>query len=137
LGGFSILNARPVRNKQLGGAKIKFVLTLAILGFGAYAAFEITPAYFANYQLQDMIKSEALFATSAIPHKSGDDVRADVWKKMKELGIQAKQEDIKVVTNGDNQGQAVSITVDYTVPVDLTVYKFTLDFHPHADSHSI
>jgi hypothetical protein len=131
------LSARPVRNKQLGGAKVKLVLTLAILGFGVYAAFEIAPAYFANYQLQDMIKSEALFATSAIPHKSGDDIRADVWKKIQELGIPAKQEDIKVVTNGDNQGQAVSISVDYSVPVDLTVYKFTLDFHSHSDSHSI
>jgi hypothetical protein len=52
---------------------------------------------------------------------------------VQELGIPAKPEAIKV-TGGD---QAVSITVDYTVPVDLTVYQFTLDFHPHADSHSI
>jgi hypothetical protein len=127
------LNARPVRNKQLGGAKIKFVVTLAILGFGAYSAYKIVPAYFANYQLQDMMKSEALFATSAYPRKTADDIHGDVWKKMQELGIQAKPEDIKV-TGGE---QAVTITVDYSVPVDLTVYKFTLDFHPHSDSHSI
>jgi hypothetical protein len=127
------LNARPVRNKQLGGAKTKFVVTLAILGFGAYSAYRIVPAYFANYQLQDMMKSEALFATSAYPRKTADDIHGDVWKKMQELGIQAKPEDIKV-TGGE---QAVTITVDYSVPVDLTVYKFTLDFHPHSDSHSI
>jgi hypothetical protein len=127
------LNARPGRNRQLGESKIKPILVLLVLAFAAYSAFKIVPAYFANYQLQDMIKSEALFATSAYPRKTADDIHSDVWKKVQELGIPAKPEAIKV-TGGD---QAVSITVDYTVPVDLTVYQFTLDFHPHADSHSI
>lgn len=127
------MNARPGRNRQLGESKIKPILVLLVLAFAAYSAFKIVPAYFANYQLQDMIKSEALFATSAYPRKTADDIHSDVWKKVQELGIPAKPEAIKV-TGGD---QAVSITVDYTVPVDLTVYQFTLDFHPHADSHSI
>ncbi len=127
------MNARLVRTKQLGGAKIKLVLTLAILGSMAYAGFKIIPAYFANYQLQDTITTEARFATATFPKKSPDDIRDDIWKKMQELDIPAKQEDIKV----NAQDQLVSITVDYTVPVDLKVYQFTLDFHPHADSHSI
>ncbi len=127
------MNVRPGRNRQLGESKIKPILVLLVLAFAAYSAFKIVPAYFANYQLQDMIKSEALFATSAYPRKTADDIHSDVWKKVQELGIPAKPEAIKV-TGGD---QAVSITVDYTVPVDLTVYQFTLDFHPHADSHSI
>ena len=127
------MNARPGRNRQLGESKIKPILVLLVLAFAAYSAFKIVPAYFANYQLQDMIKSEALFATSAYPRKTPDDIHSDVLKKVQELGIPAKPEAIKV-TGGD---QAVSITVDYTVPVDLTVYQFTLDFHSHADSHSI
>jgi hypothetical protein len=127
------LKARLVRDKQLGGAKINLVLTLVILGSMAYSGFKIVPAYFANYQLQDTLTSEARFATATYPKKTADDIRDDVWKKMQELGIQAKQEDIKV----NAQDQVVSIAVDYTVPVDLTVYQFTLDFHPHADSHSI
>lgn len=127
------MNARPVRNKQLGESKIKPILVLLILAFGAYAAFKITPVFFAEYQLNDMMKSEALFATSAYPRKTAGDIHGDVWKKVQELGIPAKPEDIKV-TGGD---QAVSISVDYTVSVDLTVYQFTHDFHLHADSHSI
>jgi hypothetical protein len=129
------LNARPVRNKQLGGGTIKFIVTMAILGFGAFSAYKIIPAYFANYQLQDMMKSEALFATSAIPRKTADDIHDDVWKKVQELGIPAKSEDIQVTAGTNNQ--AVSVALDYSVPVNLIVYQFTLDFHPHADSHSI
>ena len=127
------MNARAVRNKQLGESKIKPILVLLILAFGAYAAFKIAPVFFAEYQLNDMMKSEALFATSAYPRKTAGDIHGDVWKKVQELGIPAKPEDIKV-TGGD---QAVSISVDYTVSVDLTVYQFTHDFHLHADSHSI
>ncbi len=54
---------------------------------------------------------------------------------MQELGIPAKSEDIQVTAGTNNQ--AVSVALDYSVPVDLIVYQFTLDFHPHADSHSI
>jgi hypothetical protein len=57
------LNARPGRNRQLGESKIKPILVLLVLAFAVYSALKIVPAYFANYQLQDMIKSEALFAT--------------------------------------------------------------------------
>ena len=27
--------------------------------------------------------------------------------------------------------------LDYSVPIDLSVYQFTLQFHPHADNHTI
>lgn len=127
------MNARPGRNRQLGESKIKPILVLLILAFGVYTAFKILPSYFAEYQLNDMMKSEALFATSAYPRKTAADIHGDVWKKVQELGIPAKPEDIKV-TGGE---QAVSISVDYTVSVDLTVWQFTHDFHLHADSHSI
>jgi hypothetical protein len=62
-----------------------------------------------------------------------DDVRNDIFKKAQDLGIPAKKEDIQVsMDNG-----YVSISLDYSVPIDLAVYQFTLQFHPHADNHSI
>jgi hypothetical protein len=36
------------------------------------------------------------------------------------------------MTNG-----SVSISLDYSVPIDLIFYQFRLQFHPHADNHSI
>lgn len=131
------MNAKEVRNSQRGGGTLKFILTLLLLGVAIFVIYKIAPAYFANYQLEDMMKSEALFATSAIPRKTSDDIHADLWKKIQELGIPATQEQIKVTTNGDNQGSAVTMAVDYSVPVDLIVYKFSLDFHSHAASHSL
>jgi hypothetical protein len=30
-----------------------------------------------------------------------------------------------------------AISLDYSVPIDLQVYQFSLQFHDHADNHTI
>ena len=45
----------------------------------------------------------------------------------------AKRDDIKVVTNQST----IEISINYTVPIDLQVYQFNLNFHPHADNRTI
>ena len=118
---------------QRGGAKISFLLTILVLGGLGYTAFKVVPVYFANYQFQDAVETESRFALTGYPKKSLDDIRDDVWKKAQELDVPIKRDDIRVIVN---QGQ-VDIGVDYSVPIDLKVYQFTLQFHPHADNHTI
>lgn len=96
-----------------------------------FIAVKIVPVYFANYQLQDSIESEARFAIAN--RRSDDDIRDAVFKKIKELGVPARREDIKV----NNQQRLVEISLDYTVPIDLQVYQLTLQFHPHADNRTL
>ena len=104
-----------------------------VLGAMVFAAAKIVPVYFANYQFQDSIESESRFALTGYPKKSTDDVRNDIWLKAKDLGIPATKDAIRVgMENG-----SVDIGLDYSVPIDLSVYQFTLQFHPHADNHSI
>ena len=127
----SIVTSRRFRNLQRGGAGVKLFLTLALLGTMIFAGIKILPIYVNNYQMQDAIESEARFA---IGNRLGaKDIRDNVWKKVNEIGIPADQDSLKVTAN---QG-AVQISLDYSVPVDLLVYKFTLDFHDHADNRSI
>jgi hypothetical protein len=116
-----------------GGSRLNLLLTLAILGSLAFVAVKVVPPYFANYQFQDAIESESRFALTGYPKRSQDDVQDEVYKKAQDLGIPAKRDDIKVEM-GNGQ---VSISLDYSVPIDLSVYQFTLQFHPHADNHSI
>lgn len=127
------MKPQPVRNRQSGKGRIKSLVILVVLAAVIYAAVKIAPAYINNYQLQDSVTTEARFATSTYPKKSPEDIREDVWRKMQELGVPAKKEDIQV----NMQDQYVAISIDYVVPIDLSVYQFTLQFHPHADSHSI
>jgi len=122
---------QPDRSSERGGSKLNTVLTLLIVVFLIFSGIKIIPAFFSKYQLQDAIETEARFAI--VNHKGEDEIREDIWKKVQELEIPATKENIHVsVAQRD-----VAITVDYIVPVDLRVYQFNLDFHPHADNHTL
>jgi hypothetical protein len=127
----AILRAQHSRAQERGGSKLNLLITLLILGGTVFSAYKLVPPYFVNYQFQDSLESEARFAMAG--RKTEDDMRDDVWKKMQELGIPGKRDDIRIsVVEG-----VVQISLNYTVPIDLQVYQFNLQFHPHADNHSI
>jgi hypothetical protein len=113
--------------------KLNLIFTLAVLAMMLFAAVKIAPVYFANYQFQDSLESESRFALTGYPKKSADDVRDDIWKKAKELGIPADKDAIHVALDNGS----VDLGLDYSVPIDLAFYQFTLQFHPHADNHTI
>jgi hypothetical protein len=130
-GPLSLVTSRRFGNSQRGGSGVKLFLLLALLGSMIFAGVKILPIYVNNYQMQDAIESEARFA---IGNRLGaKDIRDNVWKKVKEIGIPADQDNLKITANPG----AILISLDYSVPVDLLVYKFTLDFHDHADNRSI
>jgi len=124
---------RSFQRGERGGSKMSLLITLIILGAMGFTAVKIVPVYVENYQFQDSIETESRFALTAYPKKSPEDVRSAIFKKAQELDIPIKPEDIRIsITNG-----AVEIGTDYSIPIDLKVYQFTLQFHPHADNHSI
>ncbi|HEY4709828.1 MAG TPA: hypothetical protein VIH46_06635 [Candidatus Acidoferrales bacterium] len=121
------------QNGERGGSKISLILTLLIVAALGFTAVKIVPVYVEAYQFQDSIEAESRFALTGYPKKSVDDIRDDIYKKALDLDIPAKREDIRVsVTNG-----SVEIGTDYSVLIDLKVYQYTLQFHPHADNHTI
>jgi hypothetical protein len=122
---------RRIRDTQRGGSKFSSIMMLLVLAAMAFAAFKIVPAYFANYQLQDSMTTEARFAM--VNRKAPDDVRDDIWKKVQELGIPARKEDI-VVTSDQN---LVQININYSVPVNLLVYEYNISFRDQADNKAI
>ncbi|HXW55183.1 MAG TPA: hypothetical protein VEJ67_05495 [Candidatus Cybelea sp.] len=128
------MNRLIERNGERGGSRLNLVLTLLVLAGMVFTAVKIVPPYFANYQFQDAVQSEARFALAGYPKKTEDDIRDDIWRKAQELSIPLKKrEDIQILLQ---QGD-VNISTAYSVPVDLMVYQFTLEFHPHADNRSI
>jgi len=127
------LRAKRIRDGQRGGSKLSFFITIIILGIMAFCAFKMVPTFFANYQLQDAMTTEARFATSTYPKKTPEDIQNDVYKKIQELGLPPKKEDVKVTADGS----LVTISLDYAVTFDLVVYQLTHQFHLSADSHPI
>ena len=123
--------SRASRNEERGGARIKSLIVLIIIGAFVFCCIKIVPLYFANYQLQDSMHEMAAYASAY--RKQDDDIRADVEKKVKELGIPADSKDIQVSDVSGN----VTISVDYTVPVDLAIYQLQLHFHPQVNNASL
>ncbi|MFZ3215483.1 MAG: hypothetical protein WA192_05415 [Candidatus Acidiferrales bacterium] len=122
-----------MRQRQRGGAKINFLLSIIVLASLCFVAYKLIPAYFANYQLQDSVTSEARFAVATYPKKTPDDIQNDILHKAQDLGVPIKREDITVTTDGT----LITISADYSITFDLAVYQFTHQFHLQADSHPI
>ena len=124
-----------IHNSQRGAARAKTLLALVVLVALVFSAIKIVPAYVNNYDMQDAMQQEArfVFNPNTGRPKSMDDIRAELVKKAQQLGLPIKPDDIQVT----QEGTKVSIAADYTIPVDLVVYQFTLHFHPQADNTSI
>jgi Domain of unknown function (DUF4845) len=119
------------RETQRGGSKLNLLITIIIVGSMGFAGYKVIPTYFANFQLQDSMQTEAKFALAN--RESATDIQSDILKKAQELGVPATQDDV-IVTS---QQGAVSIEVDYSVTFDLIVYQWNKSFHLYADNHSI
>jgi hypothetical protein len=53
-----------------------------------------------------------------------EQIRDNIFRTIQDLDIPATRDDVKVA----NTNQGIAITVNYTVPVDLVVYKTDLNF---------
>jgi len=116
---------------QRGEGKFKAILVTAILVFLVYAGWKMVPPYINEYQLNDTMQETAKFAS--VTRSGEDQIRATIFRKIEELDIPATKEDVKVsAVNGK-----VSISVDYSVPIDLMFYKFDLHFTPATSNKDI
>ena len=64
---------------------------------------------------------------------SEEKIREIILKEIQSLDIPATTDNIKVVSTPDR----VTISVDYTVPVDLFVYRLQLHFTPTSENKSL
>jgi hypothetical protein len=85
----------------------------------------------AEYELKDKMEEQARFAI--VNRYSEDQIRDNIFRVIQDLDIPAKREDIKVA----NTNHGIAISVDYTVPVDLLVYKTDMNFSSSSEGRDI
>jgi hypothetical protein len=105
----------------------------AIIGVGlivavVYTIFLLVPPYYNNYQLQDVVTSEARM--NSYTQKTEDDMREYILRKARQFDIPVTREQINVRRDGN----IVAIWVDYKVHVDLPGYPMDLEFHPSSQN---
>ena len=114
---------------------IKLVLTLGLLAASVYVGAELIPPYFANYEFQDTLDTEARMGTYST--KGDDVIRDTVFRRAQDLEIPVSKDQIKVQRSGNLGNGSVVIETDYTVHVDLPGYPMDLHFHPASKNKSV
>jgi hypothetical protein len=119
-----------MRRSDSGAGNRKAIVTLAILVAIGYVAIKTIPVYVHNYELQDYIRELAIRATVA--HAKADTVRDDIVAYGRDLDLPLNRDNVKV-----QAGSKVTISIDYTVPINLKVYTLNLHFSDSAENRSI
>ena len=122
---------RPRATSQRGAGKFKAIAYSAIVVFGVFCAFRLLPPYIAEYQLADKMQEQARFAV--VNRYTEEQIRDTILKEAQDLDVPIKREDVKVLANPS----VVRISLDYTVPIDLLVYKMDLHFTPSSENKSL
>ncbi len=121
-----------MRPADSGKSKAKTIFTTAVLVSMLFVLIKALPVYVHAYELQDHIR-QLVFQAMAGQHPSADKLKENILAKAVDLELPVKAGDVKIEYS---LGKIV-IQLDYTVPVDLTVYTLNLHFTPSADNRSL
>ncbi len=112
---------------------LKFALSLVVLALVAIAGWQIGAAEVANIRLRDDIQdmaSQSGVRIGLTNAKSDDDFRNAVLDKARQYGIELAPSQVTVRRTGSGVTGTISIGADYTVPIHLPGFSFTLHFTP-------
>ncbi|MFZ1132912.1 MAG: hypothetical protein WBV31_02795 [Terriglobales bacterium] len=116
-------------------ATLKLFFGVAIFLALALAGIKIIPPFFANYELEDSMKTEALQSTYST--RSEDDIRASVIKQARNYDIALTPKQVKVSRVGGFGIGTLAIEAEYSVPVELPGFSTTLSFHPSSQNKGV
>lgn len=105
------------------GLNYRQLFLIALLACALFAGSQYIPVYVDAFQFNDFIRGETKFAASS--RKTTDRLRAIIAEKAKEYNVPITPKDIRIT----RRGPAFQLEIDYTVVVDLRVYKHELKFH--------
>lgn len=103
--------------------RLQAIFGVLVLVAVVFVIYKVVPPYFANQQLEDAVTEEARINTYT--PKTEDDMRSTIFRKAQDLDIPITRDQIQV----QRAPNGVSISVEYTVHVDLPAYPLDLDFH--------
>lgn len=114
----------PLRGK--GGLQDQRINLLLIVVSVLYFAAKVIPIYFANFQLQDKMLDEALYAQAN--RRTPQQIQEAILVEAHGLDLPLRAEQVNV----EMTPQGTRISANYTVTVDLTFYQLKLNLTPEA-----
>ena len=113
-------------------AIIGFLLIIGVI----YCGFQIIPPELTNYSFQDDLRNIAMVG-GANPHQTDQELIDAIMKKARDHDITLAPEQITVQRIGTPGAPAVFVAADYSVPVSLPGYSFSLHFTPSSGNRQL
>lgn len=110
---------------------LKAIIGIVVVAAVIYTGFQVVPPELSNFSFQDDLRTIAL-STGANPHTTDQALVEAVMKKAEEHQIPLSPDRVIVQRIGTVGAPAVFLTVDYSVPVTLPGYQFSLHFNPSS-----
>ena len=110
---------------------LKALFGILVIAGSIYAGFAIIPPELGNYAFTDDLHDIAMMG-GANPHQTEQEIVESVMRKAKEHDIPLTRDHITVQRIGTPGISAVYVAADYSVPVNLPGYSFTLHFTPSS-----
>lgn len=115
------------RRSERGGARVKFLIVVGIIGTVAYACFQFIPVFYQAYQLKDLMQHDV--DTAVALGKPASWVKEQLVKSSAEYGIP----DDAVITP-ILQDNRMEVRVQFTQPIQLPGYAYSYEFDHTAKS---
>jgi hypothetical protein len=112
---------------ETGGARLKFVLVLALIAIVGYGGYAFIPVWYQSYQLKDLMQHEV--DTAVATGKSAAWIKDQLVKSSVEYGIPSNA----VITPEEESGR-FQVRVQYTQPVELPGFTYNWEFDHTAKS---
>jgi len=110
---------------------VKAIVGVVAVIFVFYAGFQIVPPELSNFSFQDDLRNIAI-SVGSNQHVTDQDVLDSVIRKAQEHGIALTPAQVLVQRIGTPGMPALFVAADYSVPVSLPGYSFSLHFTPSS-----
>lgn len=115
------------RASERGGARLKFVLVVAILGVVAYSGYQFIPVFYQAYQIKDLMQHDV--DTAVAMGNPATWVRDQLVKSFPEYGVPADA--VVIAAQADNR---MEVRVQYNLPIEFPGYVYNYEFDHTARS---
>jgi hypothetical protein len=116
-------------------ATLKLMFGIVVFAVVALLCIKLIPPFFANYELEDSIKTEAVQSTYST--RSEEDIRQAIVKQAHSYDIPLTPKQVRVSRIGGFGVGTLNIEADYSVPVDFPGYSTTIEFHPSTENKGV
>lgn len=121
------LEGRVSRSGERGGARLKFIMVVLVVGIVGYAAYIYVPVAFQAYQFKDLMQHDAdVAATQGYPVTWVSD---QLTKSLAEYSVPPN-----AIITPTQQENRVFVRVQFTRPIEFPGYTYQYEFDHTAKS---